>query len=118
MHFLHIIVVLTLFLCFLLVWNHSKSKQQEEKFTFFGAAEKVCGSNITPACVDAAEDDILYECQAELAISNGSCPPQCYGSFDPMCLLCMQRPCDQYCLTDGPESFACQECMSFCERPF
>ena len=113
-----ICIILFLLIIVLISDTFSGKNSNDEQFTFFGAAEKVCGSNITPGCVNAAEDEILYECQAELAVSNGSCPPECYGSHDPMCLLCMQKPCDQYCLTDGPESFACQECMSFCDRPF
>ena len=89
-----------------------------ERFTFLSAAEEVCGDNLTPACLHNAKPWIKEKCFRDLAVANGTCPPQCLYSFHPVCLDCMSDPCVQYCSTDGPESFACQECMSFCDSAF
>ena len=110
------IAILSCVLLIMLFFTCIKTTSQNaEQFTFLSAAEEVCGSNITPACIHFNRENIVDQCFRDLATANGSCPPECRYSFNPMCLDCMSKPCDQYCLTDGPESFACQECLSFCD---
>lgn len=114
-----IIVVCLIILCGLLLKDiQVQTRSTSEHFTFMSAAEEVCGSSLSPMCLQRAKPIIQEQCYRELAVSNGSCPPDCLHSYSPFCLDCMSYPCDQYCMTDGPDSFACQECMSYCDSAF